>query len=180
VRIIRTLKDTTCGFGKQWGYDEKSIWVSGGCRAEFAIRGIPKPTIQAVTCESHNNVRVACPAETKYGVALVRNTGENECVLGKSWGFDDKGVWVAENCRAQFALGGYRLPPAAKLPPTAMKLICESADGQKKICQVDASHGVGLLRQIGETDCVLNKSWGYGRDGIWVSEGCRAEFVVAK
>lgn len=180
VRIIRTLNDTTCGFGKQWGYDERNIWVSGGCRAEFAIRGVAKPTIQAVTCESHNNVRVACPAETRYGVALVRNTGENECVLGKSWGFDDKGVWVAESCRAQFALGGYRLPATAKLPPTAMKLICESADSQKKICEVDASHGVGLLRQISETDCVLNRSWGYGRDGIWVTDGCRAEFVVAK
>jgi hypothetical protein len=61
-----------------------------------------------------------------------------------------------------------------------MKLICESTVGQKKVCEVDASHGVGLLRQISDTDCVLNKSWGYGRDGIWVSEGCRAEFVVAK
>ncbi|MEA2240110.1 MAG: hypothetical protein QOC81_4834 [Thermoanaerobaculia bacterium] len=180
VRIVRTLNDTTCGYGKQWGYDDRGIWVSGGCRAEFAIRGVPKPTIQAVTCESHNDARADCPAETHYGVALVRVTGEKECVLGKSWGFDDKGVWVTEGCRGQFALGGYRLPATAKLPPTAMKLVCESADGQRKVCEVDASHGVGLLRQISEKDCVLNRSWGYGRDGIWVSEGCRAEFVVAK
>jgi hypothetical protein len=179
VRIIRALDNTTCAFGKQWGYDEKSIWVSGNCRAEFAIRGVPKPVVQSVTCESHNNVRVSCPAETHYGVALVRQTGEKECALGTSWGFDDKGVWVTEGCRAQFALGGYRLPPAVKLPPTAMKVVCESADGQKKTCEVDASHGVGLLRQISETDCVLNRTWGYGREGIWVSEGCRAEFAVA-
>lgn len=179
VRIIRALDNTTCGFGKQWGYDEKNIWVAGNCRAEFAIRGIPKPTVQSVSCESRNNVRVSCPAETHYGVALVRQTGEKDCELGKSWGFDDKGVWVAEGCRAQFALGGYRLPPAVKLPPTAMTIVCESADGQRKICEVDASHGVGLLRQISESDCVLNRTWGYGRAGIWVSEGCRAEFAVA-
>lgn len=180
VRIVRALGETTCGFGKQWGYDEKNIWVSGNCRAEFAIRGVPKTTAQALTCESHNNVHVSCPAETHYGVALVRQTGEKECVLGRSWGFDEKGVWVAEGCRAQFALGGYRLPPTVKLPPTAMKLVCESADGQRKICEVDASHGVGLLNQIGESDCVLNRTWGYGREGIWVTEGCRAEFVVAR
>lgn len=178
VRIIRPLSDAACGFGRQWGYDGKGIWVSGGCRAEFAVRGNPKPTIQAITCESHNNARISCPAETRYGVALVRQTGENECALGRTWGFDDKGVWVTEGCRAQFALGGYRLS-ASTLPASALKIVCESADGQRKVCEVDASHGVGLLRQISDIDCVLNRNWGYGRDGIWVAEGCRAEFAVA-
>ena len=178
VRIIRTLSDAACGFGRQWGYDGKGIWVSNGCHAEFAIRGTPKPTIQAMTCESHNNARISCPAETRYGVALVRQTGENECALGRTWGFDDKGVWVTEGCRAQFALGGYRLSASA-LPPSALKILCESADGQRKVCEADASHGVGLVRQTSEIDCVLNRNWGYGRDGIWVAEGCRAEFAVA-
>ena len=142
------------------------------------MRGKPKPTVRAVVCESVNNARSDCPAETQFGVAIVRQLSEAECVLGKSWGFDEKGVWVSEGCHGQFALGGYRLPPDA-VPPTASKVTCESLDGGHKQCSVDTSRGVGLIRQISGSDCVLNRTWGYDRNGIWVTNGCRAEFAVA-
>ncbi|MEA2465408.1 MAG: hypothetical protein QOJ98_3155, partial [Acidobacteriota bacterium] len=34
--------------------------------------------------------------------------------------------------------------------------------------------------QTGSVNCVLNRNWGYGPDGIWVDGGCRAEFAVAR
>src|SRR5205809_200034 len=37
VRIVRPLSDAACGYGRQWGYDAKGIWVNGNCRAEFAV-----------------------------------------------------------------------------------------------------------------------------------------------
>jgi len=178
VQIVRQLSDSACGFGREWGYDANGIWVNKGCRAEFVVRGKPKPTVRAVVCESLNNTRSDCPAETQFGVAIVRQLSEAECVLGKSWGFDEKGVWVSEGCHAQFALGGYRLPPDA-VPPTASKVTCESLDGGHKQCPVDTSRGVGLIRQISGSDCILNRTWGYDRNGIWVTNGCRAEFAVA-
>jgi len=178
VRIIRPLTEAACAYGKQWGFDARGIWVSGGCRAEFAVRGKPKPALSALVCQSHDATRVHCPVQTRYGVALIRETGDTDCVLGKSWDFDEQGVWVSDGCSGQFALGGYRLPAGA-VPQTATKMICESPDGQRKLCAADASHGAGLLRQISETDCVLNHTWGYGRQGVWVSGGCKAEFVVA-
>jgi hypothetical protein len=179
VQIVRQLSNTTCRFGQEWGYDAKAIWVTKNCRAEFVVRNKPKAMARAIVCESKNNARTQCPADTKYGVAFVRTQSDNACVLGKSWGFDDAGVWVAENCRAQFALGGYRLPAEA-VPPTAAKVVCESLDGKRIDCPALTARGVGLVRQISETDCVLNRSWGYGPDTIWVADGCRAEFVVAK
>ncbi len=36
VGIIRTLSDTRCHQGYSWGYNRSHIWVSNGCRAEFA------------------------------------------------------------------------------------------------------------------------------------------------
>jgi hypothetical protein len=178
VRIIRPLSEAACGFGRQWGFDTRGVWVSGGCRAEFAVRGKPKPALSTVTCQSVDTPKVRCAVETRYGVALLRQVSEKDCVLGKTWDFDELGVWVSDGCHAQFALGGFRLPAGA-VPQTATKMICESTDNQRKLCAADASRGAGLLRQISETDCVLNHTWGYGRDGVWVAGGCRAEFVVA-
>lgn len=36
VGIIRTLSDARCRQGYSWGYNRSHIWVSNGCRAEFA------------------------------------------------------------------------------------------------------------------------------------------------
>lgn len=178
VQLVRQLSDAACTFNSGWGYDQKGIWVSKGCRAEFAVRGRPKPQVKALVCESPG-ARVACPAETQFGIAIVKQLGDRTCVLGETWGFDQDGVWVDQGCRGQFVLGGYRLPENA-VPATAMRLKCESLDGKRNVCAVDTGRGVGLVRQLSETTCVLNRTWGYTREEIWVADGCRAEFVVAR
>lgn len=37
VRIVRQLSHSPCRQGRNWNYDSRGIWVSGGCRADFAI-----------------------------------------------------------------------------------------------------------------------------------------------
>ncbi|HYC61332.1 MAG TPA: DUF3011 domain-containing protein [Thermoanaerobaculia bacterium] len=179
VQIIRTLNDKPCGFGREWGYDENGVWVKKNCQAEFAVRGKQKAMARTIECESKHGARSHCPEETQFGVAIVKQLGIGACVLGETWGFDETGVWVADNCHAQFVLGGYRLP-VDKVPETAARLTCESIDGGHKQCPADTSRGVGLIQQISGADCVLNRSWGYDRNGIWVTNGCRAEFAVAR
>ncbi|MEA2465601.1 MAG: hypothetical protein QOJ98_3348 [Acidobacteriota bacterium] len=178
AQLVRQLDDASCAYGKEWGYDAKGIWVAKGCRAEFAVGGKPKAMAKAVTCVS-SGPRKECEADTQFGVALVRQLGGSTCVLDQSWGFDEKGVWVSEGCHAQFALGGFRLPAGA-VPATAAKVMCESLDGKRSECPVDTARGVGLVSQTGSVNCVLNRNWGYGPDGIWVDGGCRAEFAVAR
>jgi ribosomal protein L37AE/L43A len=179
VQIVRALSESPCGYGREWGYDENGIWVTRNCRAEFAVRGRQKAMARAITCESTNDARIHCAAETQFGVAIVKQLSESDCVLGDSWGFDETGVWVSHDCQAQFALGGYRLP-VDKVPDTAARMRCESQDGGRKQCPVDTSRGVGLIEQLSGADCVLNRTWGYDRTGIWVTNGCRAEFAVAR
>jgi hypothetical protein len=178
VQIIRNLSEDNCRFGREWNYDASGIWVSKGCRAEFAIKAT-KPRAHAMTCESRNNANEICLGDTRFGIDLVRQFGNNPCILGKTWGFDTQGVWVTDGCRALFALGGYRIPEE-EVPPTATKMVCASADGARIQCPADTKEGVGLIRQLSESDCVLNRNWGYDRAGIWVSEGCRAEFAVGR
>ena len=64
----------------------------------------PSPQ-QVVTCSSKTGERQVCPADTAAGVALLRSTGTASCLLGKTWGYDDKGIWVFDGCGGEFALG---------------------------------------------------------------------------
>jgi hypothetical protein len=37
---------------------------------------------------------------------------------------------------------------------------------------------VALARQISNSMCIRGDTWGYDSNGIWVTRGCRAEFVL--
>ena len=70
-----------------------------------------------VTCRSEEgDDRQHCPADTSAGVALQKSLGPAECLLGKNWGYDADGVWVADGCSGEFVLGQ---PPSAPVaaPP---------------------------------------------------------------
>jgi hypothetical protein len=92
-----------------------------------------------VTCASKPSERQHCPANTSKGVALVRSSGEAACLLGKTWGFDDDGVWVSDGCVGEFLVApsepGVTLAPeekegAPRYVPNAGFLLFEGKKGE--------------------------------------------------
>ncbi|MBI2215509.1 MAG: DUF3011 domain-containing protein [Acidobacteria bacterium] len=177
AQIVRELGEKRCAYGRDWGFEEARVWVANGCSAEFAVRG--RPILNTVICDAKGGDEVRCPADAKLGVALAGVLGDAPCTLGASWGFDDDEVWVSKGCHAKFALGGFRIDDSA-VPATALRVVCASDAGNRTVCPADTSHGVGLVHEKTGSACVLNRTWGYDRDGIWVSDGCSAEFAVAR
>jgi hypothetical protein len=59
---------------------------------------------QTIRCESRNNRQQRCAANTQNRVTLVRRLGGN-CVQGRSWGYDQRSIWVDRGCRAEFSYG---------------------------------------------------------------------------
>ncbi len=57
-----------------------------------------------VVCESKVGERRVCPAETDDGLTLVRSFGPEACELGRTWGWDETGVWVSEGCSGEFSV----------------------------------------------------------------------------
>jgi hypothetical protein len=55
---------------------------------------------------------------------------------------------------------------------------CESNDSRRTFCAVDTRGGVELYRQLSRRDCVRGRNWQAGGNGITVTDGCRAEFVL--
>jgi len=57
---------------------------------------------------------------------------------------------------------------------------CASVDRRDNYCPVEIRGEVRMLRQLSKAACRQGSSWSFDRHGIWVSEGCAAEFAVAR
>lgn len=55
---------------------------------------------------------------------------------------------------------------------------CESNDGRSTFCRVNTNDQVWIERQLSHRDCIQGYTWNYNDRGIWVSDGCRADFAV--
>ena len=138
-----------------------------------------------IVCESVDFRRAFCPADTDLGVRLVRQTSTAECIRGRTWWRDARGVVVTEGCRGEFEVGyretAYQWAPSrgggGYVRPE--RLLCRSNDYQRRYCPADIGYGAAaLVRQLSESSCVYGRSWAYDRRGIWVDDGCSAEFEI--
>ena len=57
---------------------------------------------------------------------------------------------------------------------------CESKNNAYASCYADTSGGVRLTHQLSSQGCWQNDTWGYDRNRIWVTRGCRAEFTTGR
>lgn len=116
VELLRQVSRTACIEGRTWGVGGRhSVWVSDGCRADFLIRRERDDDrgdrhdhdrrSRTIVCESDFNSRHRCDAETQYGVRLTRQISRTNCVMNRTWGYDSRGIWVRDGCRAEFTLG---------------------------------------------------------------------------
>jgi hypothetical protein len=101
----------------QSGYAQESSAPQTAGQPVNAQSGAQAPA-PSVTCASTGRERTSCPANTLAGIALIRSTGPGECLLGKTWGYDQTSVWVSEGCGGEFVLGQTAVGQAAPtLPP---------------------------------------------------------------
>ena len=64
-------------------------------------------TIQAALCHVRIEGRPAHELSGRHvgGVVLRRSFGSAACLLGRTWGYDQAGVWVSDGCSAEFVTG---------------------------------------------------------------------------
>lgn len=194
VEIVNQLSDTACVEGRTWGWDRRGVWVSGGCRGEFASGGRGHGgggygygpgggRGDVIRCESRDYTQVYCHADTRGGARLVNQLSSTSCIEGQTWGTDRRGLWVRGGCRGDFEVGrgGFGYGGGGRPGYGGgghNTIVCESRDNRYRHCSINVYREAELVRQLSDNHCVYNRSWGYDRNGIWVDRGCRGEFVV--
>lgn len=124
-----------------------------------------------VRCESEDGRTRHCPADVRGGVRLSRQLSRTDCVQGRNWGYDAGGIWVGGGCRADFIVGSYGSSSGQRI------LRCESVDGREKHCAASL-RGAALQKQVSRTPCIQGRNWRWDGTGIWVKDGCRADFAA--
>jgi hypothetical protein len=143
-------------------------WGSGGQRT--------------IRCESQSDRYAYCPTYTNGRVRLERQLSNAPCRQYQSWGADGdgSGIWVRNGCRAVFVVGGGGWGGGGwGSGGGGRTIVCKSEGFRYNRCPVYQGRGrVTLSRQLSDASCVRGSSWGVDRDGIWVNNGCAAEFTI--
>lgn len=174
IRLARQRSsDAQCIRSQTWGVDATGIWVASGCKAEFQVGEVVNAgtPVRTIRCESNNGGRETCTVDTGKGVVLTKQLSNLGCAKGKTWDYDEDGVWVSRGCRGIFTID---VDPAK----VGQALRCESNHGKENICPLPAGARVRVQEQRSNTPCVEGKNWDVRSDGLHVNHGCRAVFHV--
>lgn len=174
--------------GRGGNWDRGRDWNDrGGVVAGNPVVGSPVTGgAGTITCASNNGSRAYCETDTRNGVSMSRQLGGAPCVQDRTWGYDNRGIWVDRGCRAEFTTNSGRRDFGNNSNRRGSNdgrvdntIVCASNNGERVYCDADTRGGnVQLTRQISGTPCRQGQTWGWDRKGIWVDRGCRAEFSV--
>jgi hypothetical protein len=179
VILTAQLSKASCRQGHTWGYDDRGIWTSNGCRARFTVGSSSYDSWDSgrerASQSSNNNAAAAAAAVALLAVGAAAVHQEHK---------DDR----RDREREQGYRGGgsydyrpqndYRYPSDYGRRDT-QTVTCESNDGRQRFCPADVGRArVELTRQLSRGECRFARNWGYDRRGVWVSDGCRGTFTV--
>jgi hypothetical protein len=75
-----------------------------------------------------------------------------------------------------FTLGALAPAPAGAQLGDWERMRCESQGRRETYCRASIGGDVRVRRQLSDTPCREGRNWRWDRTGIWVNDGCRAEF----
>jgi hypothetical protein len=64
----------------------------------------PAMADKTISCESHNHRYNHCDIDTHGYVRLKKQTSRSDCIQGRTWDYDKRGIWVDENCSGVFVV----------------------------------------------------------------------------
>lgn len=140
---------------------------------------------RTVRCESSDGRTNRCALPSRGRAQLVRQISRSACIEGQTYGTEYGSVWVSQGCRGDFVAsgrrnggwnGGWNGGGWGDSGMGGRVFRCESNDNRYSECAANIRAGVQLIRQLSNSPCVEGRTWGYGGRGIWVAQGCRAEF----
>ena len=164
VTLQTQLSKSPCRLHSTWGYNDRFVWVSNGCRGIFRVGS------DGYRSDDHDHVdkgaaAVAGIALIALGAAAAHEAHEDH----EDRNYDD-------HYEYEYDRDHYNRHHEQHYVD---KVTCSSDGGRYTYCGARINHGhVRILRQHSKSGCRFNEDWGYDRRGIWVENGCRATFEI--
>lgn len=154
VRLTRQLSHSACVQGRTWAADSRGLWVSNGCRADFAIS--TRRRYRGNDGYSSNDYNDGSRYDNQNG---YRNDSRSDSDYGNT-----------------YQTGGDRYDSGYSTD-SARVIRCDSTSDGRTYCRNESNGAVRLSRTFGG-DCREGQTWGSDSRGIWVSGDCDASFNV--
>jgi hypothetical protein len=186
--LQRQLSRAGCWYDETWGFDAQGIWVSNGCRADFALGETTAATQDHDEAPASDEGITGSDIALGAGAVLVLGAIAAAVIAGSDddddrdgdrhdGRYDDR--YDDRNDDRNRRRNRSRSYGDSADPWSRDQIVrCESDGRKQRYCKVDTRRGVELYRQHSKARCRYGSSWGYDRKGIWVDEGCRAEFLI--
>ena len=110
--LVRQVSAAPCRMGSTYGFTDRVIWVSNGCRGLFEVRrggggggdwqNGGGANVTRISCASQSASRQECEVPGATRVRLARQISANPCVLNQSYGIGFGHIWVSNGCRGEF------------------------------------------------------------------------------
>lgn len=151
VRLTRQLSHNACIQGRTWAADSRGIWVSNGCRGDFAVSSRRR---------GHGNDGYDPNRTTSYY--------DNGSTYGSQNDYRDRGYY---NNGDAYQNGNNYSNGSSQI------VRCDSTGYGRTYCSSASSGTVRLSRTYGG-ECIQGQTWGADQRGIWVSGDCEASFNI--
>jgi hypothetical protein len=158
VSLSVQYSKASCRQGSSWGYDNRGIWVSNGCRARFDLG-----EYRSSHRSDNDSAAAAALAIGLIGAAAIASKHDRDHGRDR----DDRDYY---DYRPQDRYNDYGGRDS---------VTCESRDNRYNFCGANLRHAdVDIQRQISRTACRHGQNWGWNSGGIWVNDGCAAVFSI--
>ncbi len=99
------LSTAKCKLNESYGSNSNGIWVDKGCGATFMVETKRVPRTIYMTCSlfDHDFKKVYCSLNGIVGMPVVdKQLSGKDCIAGKTYWYNEKGIWVDKGCQARF------------------------------------------------------------------------------
>lgn len=162
VTLQTQLSRSPCTRHSTWGYNDRFVWVSNGCRAVFRVGS---DYHESDDSSDDAAAAIAGIALLALGAAAAHEAHERH----EDRAYEDHYEY---NYDQQY----YNRHRERHYVDTVN---CASNSNRYNYCRTNVNQGhVRLVRRYSDSACRYGDDWGYDRRGIWVENGCRATFEV--
>ena len=162
---------------------------------------------ERLRCDSRDGRQNVCRPQIQANqIQLVRKFSKAQCIENRTFGLTRDGmVWVSNGCRADFVVSQTNNRWGRNVPrgnaygygrnngnsqgngyganggyAYGQTFRCESTNGRENFCNVDTRAGIQMIRQLSSAACINGRTFGVQNNGVWVTNGCRAEFAIGR
>jgi hypothetical protein len=159
VTLAVQYSRSSCRQGQTWGTDNRGIWVSNGCRAQFDVG-----EYRSDRGSNNNSKAAAALVIGLIGAAAIASHHDRDRDRDRGRD-DDRYSYQTYNDHNRYGM--------------TQTITCESENGRHNYCRSNLRGArVDIDRQLSRSPCRYGNDWGWDGGGVWVEHGCRAVFSV--